>query len=98
MKHTKPPHILSIVTVCKFIFASLKNFGPKRTNVSVFLTVNVPSDLSQGSHSVLEFKYVLEIYWNFKCVLECKKKINACEMWIWRKMQRISWTEKKTNE
>src|SRR6218665_704241 len=26
------------------------------------------------------------------------KKINACEMWIWRKMQRISWTDKKTNE
>src|SRR6218665_3085395 len=26
------------------------------------------------------------------------KKINACEMWIWRKMQRISWTVKKTNE
>jgi len=26
------------------------------------------------------------------------KKINSCEMWIWRKMQRISWTEKKTNE
>src|SRR6218665_1390320 len=26
------------------------------------------------------------------------KKINACEMWIWRKMQRISWMEKKTNE
>src|SRR6218665_410730 len=25
------------------------------------------------------------------------KKINACEMWIWRKMQRISWTEKETN-
>src|SRR6218665_3942504 len=25
-----------------------------------------------------------------------KKKINACE--IWRKMQRILWTEKKTNE
>src|SRR6218665_2973325 len=27
-----------------------------------------------------------------------EEKINACEMWIWRKMQRISWTEKKTNE
>src|SRR6218665_3079807 len=27
-----------------------------------------------------------------------EKKINACEMWIWRKMQRISWTEKKSNE
>ena len=27
-----------------------------------------------------------------------EKKINACEMWIWRKMQNISWTEKKTNE
>ena len=27
------------------------------------------------------------------------KKINSCEMWIWRKMQRISWMEKKiTNE
>src|SRR6218665_1672328 len=26
------------------------------------------------------------------------KKINACEMWIWRKMQRISWMEKKINE
>ena len=27
-----------------------------------------------------------------------EKKINACDMWIWRKMRRISWTEKKTNE
>src|SRR6218665_1884472 len=26
------------------------------------------------------------------------KKINACKMWIWREMQRISWMEKKTNE
>jgi len=26
------------------------------------------------------------------------KKINACELWIWRKMQRISRTEKETNE
>ena len=26
------------------------------------------------------------------------KKINACEMLIWRKVQRISWMEKKTNE
>ena len=25
-------------------------------------------------------------------------KINACKMWIWRKMQKISWMEKKTNE
>src|SRR6218665_310746 len=30
--------------------------------------------------------------------LNVVKKINACEMWIWRKIQRISWTEKKTNE
>ena len=27
-----------------------------------------------------------------------EKKINACEMWIWRKMLRISWTEKRTND
>src|SRR6218665_2626825 len=26
------------------------------------------------------------------------ERINACEMWIWRKMQKISWTEKKTTE
>ena len=26
-----------------------------------------------------------------------QKKIDACEMWIWRKTLRISWTEKKTN-
>src|ERR1700757_5133302 len=26
-----------------------------------------------------------------------QKKIDACEMWIWRKMLRISWTEKRTN-
>ena len=26
------------------------------------------------------------------------KKINACEMWIWRKMQRISWMEKRIND
>src|ERR1043165_8784519 len=27
-----------------------------------------------------------------------RKKINACEMYIWRKMQRISWMEKRTND
>ena len=27
-----------------------------------------------------------------------EKRINACEMWKWRKMQRISWTEKKNEE
>ena len=25
-------------------------------------------------------------------------KLNAFEMWLWRRMERISWTEKKTNE
>ena len=36
----------------------------------------------------------------YACMHVCMsgKKINECEMWIWRKMQRISWTEKKTNE
>jgi len=29
---------------------------------------------------------------------EMEKKIDACEMWIWRKMLRVSWTEKRTNE
>ena len=29
---------------------------------------------------------------------QMKNKIKACEMWIWRKMQRISWMEMKTNE
>jgi len=27
-----------------------------------------------------------------------EKKINACESWIWRKMLRISWKEKRTND
>src|SRR6218665_1069352 len=27
-----------------------------------------------------------------------EKKIDASEMWIWRRMQRVSWTEKRTNE
>src|ERR1043165_5464778 len=27
-----------------------------------------------------------------------RKKINACEMYIWRKMRRISWMEKRTND
>jgi len=27
-----------------------------------------------------------------------EKKIEACEMWIWRRMLRVSWTEKRTNE
>ena len=26
------------------------------------------------------------------------KKLEAAEMWFWRKMMRISWTEKLTNE
>ena len=29
---------------------------------------------------------------------EMEKKIDACEMWTWRKMLRVSWTEKRTNE
>ena len=29
---------------------------------------------------------------------DMERKINAGEMWIWRKMLRISWTEKRTNE
>ena len=28
---------------------------------------------------------------------ELEKKIDACEMWIWRRMLRISWTERRTN-
>src|SRR6218665_4008007 len=27
-----------------------------------------------------------------------EEKIDACKMWIWRKMLMISWTEKRTNE
>ena len=27
-----------------------------------------------------------------------EKKIEACEMWIWRRMLRVAWTEKRTNE
>src|SRR6218665_494778 len=27
-----------------------------------------------------------------------EKKIDACEMWIWRRMLKVSWTEKRTNE
>jgi len=36
--------------------------------------------------------------WDVDNDKENGKKINACEMWIWRKMQRISRMEKKTNE
>src|SRR6218665_1680775 len=35
-------------------------------------------------------------HWTMTKTMEIK--INACEMEIWRKMQSISWTEKKTNE
>ena len=28
--------------------------------------------------------------WLWKMTKKMEKKINACEMWIWRKMQRIS--------
>jgi len=31
-------------------------------------------------------------------IKKMEKEINACQIWIWMKMQRISWTEKKTNE
>src|ERR1043165_2292426 len=27
-----------------------------------------------------------------------EKKINACESWLWRKMMRISWKDKRTND
>src|SRR6218665_1567946 len=26
------------------------------------------------------------------------KKIDACKMWIWRRMLRVAWTERRTNE
>src|SRR6218665_3347897 len=41
--------------------------------------------------------YICET-WTMTMTKKMEKKINACEMWIWRKMQRITWTEKKTNE
>src|SRR6218665_1196791 len=27
-----------------------------------------------------------------------EKKIDACKMWIWRRMLRVAWTERRTNE
>src|SRR6218665_3911546 len=27
-----------------------------------------------------------------------EKKIDACKMWIWRRMLRVVWTERRTNE
>ena len=34
--------------------------------------------------------------WNISKQLE--RKINATEMWIWRRILKVSWTERKTNE
>ena len=34
--------------------------------------------------------------WNISKQFE--KKINATEMWIWRRILKVSWTERKTNE
>src|SRR6218665_906927 len=48
--------------------------------------------------STLIFPTVLYGCETWTMTKKMEKKINACEMWIWRKMQRISWTEKKTNE
>src|SRR6218665_606829 len=47
---------------------------------------------------MLIFPTVLYGYETWTMTNKMEKKINACEMWICRKMQRISWTEKKTNE
>src|SRR6218665_1257222 len=46
----------------------------------------------------LIFPRVLDGCETWTMTKKMEKKINACEMWIWRKMQRISWMEKKTNE
>ena len=29
---------------------------------------------------------------------EERKRIEAVEMWVWRRMAKVSWTEKKTDE
>ena len=29
---------------------------------------------------------------------EERKRIKAFEMWVWRRMAKVNWTEKKTNE
>src|ERR1700733_11049127 len=46
--------------------------------------------------------YVPYAYTMYVCVILCRPyvlcNLNACEMWISRKMQRISWMEKMTNE
>src|SRR6218665_3644625 len=47
---------------------------------------------------ILIFKTVVYGCETWTMTKKMAKKINACEMCIWRKMQRISWTEKKTNE
>jgi len=40
-------------------------------HVHVFKLLFINRHNSQGSHSILEFKYELEMYWQFKNVLEC---------------------------
>ena len=40
------------------------------------------------------------LYGTVTCTMkkEDVKQIEAFEMWIWRRMERISWTEHRTNE
>src|ERR1700733_13968930 len=61
------------------------------------LTTTVKRSTLQWHHHLSVRSFLFKRTLNkFRGRINCL--INACEMWIWRKMQRISWMEKKTNE
>src|SRR6218665_716613 len=63
----------------------------------IFVNKKVPVGILRRVRTLI-FPTVLYGCETWTMTKKMEKKINACEMWIWRKMQRISWMEKKTNE
>ena len=48
--------------------------------------------------TVTEDKQILNAVWQWTLQKEDIRRLEAFEMWIWRRMMKVLWTEHKTNE
>ena len=104
---------IEIVKDCTFLGATIESEGGCRAEVKRRITLGrvateglkkIWKDKNVSLHTktrlvrALIFPAILYGSESWTLTNELSKKIDACEMWIWRRLLGISWKEKKTNK
>jgi hypothetical protein len=62
------------------------------------LTKGLKKDLKKRMVKTLLWPVALYCCETWTMKKEVVEKLNAFEMWVWRRMEKVSWQDKKTNE